>query len=113
MERNLKDAAVAGLSADNRFGLAYEAAMLLAKMAIASAGYRVRGFGGHYTTFEALELALADHTANFAAYFDRCRRKRNTLSYDAAGVVTDTEASEILVQAKAFRVAVDTWLKAR
>jgi hypothetical protein len=40
--RNLADAAITALSADNRFGLAYEAGLLLAKMAIAAAGYRVK-----------------------------------------------------------------------
>ena len=36
IERNLRDAALAGLSADNRFGLAYEAALLAARMAVHS-----------------------------------------------------------------------------
>jgi hypothetical protein len=42
IERNLKDAGLDGLSADNRFGLAYEAAPLAAKLAIHAAGYRVK-----------------------------------------------------------------------
>ena len=41
IERNLRDAALPDLSADNKFGMAYEAALLTAKMAVAVAGYRV------------------------------------------------------------------------
>jgi len=37
-----------------------------------------------------------------AAYLERCRRKRNELSYDMAGVVTDTEATEILAEATEY-----------
>ena len=39
--------------------------------------------------------------AKTASYLERCRRKRNELSYDSAGVVSDTEAAEILTEAHA------------
>lgn len=110
--RNLKDAGVKGLSADNRFGLVYGAALILAKMVIAVAEYRVRGQSARFTTFEALEVAMGEQSKPFSIYFDRCRRKRNTLSYDAAGVVTETEAPEILKQVEAFRTSVEECLKA-
>jgi hypothetical protein len=58
--RNIHDAAVADLSADNKFGLAYEAGLLLAKMAVSCAGYRVEGQGAHQTTFVALKLAIGN-----------------------------------------------------
>lgn len=111
VERNLRDAAVTQLSADNRFGLAYEAALLLAKMAIACAGYRVKGQGAHHTSFLALKLAVGPSIANAAGYFDRCRRKRNELSYDAAGIVTDTEATEIVAQVRSFQNAIESWIR--
>ena len=38
VDRNLRDAAIPQLSADNRFGVAYEAALLLGKIAVACAG---------------------------------------------------------------------------
>ena len=108
--RNLRDAAIPQLSADNRFGLAYEAALLLAKMAVACAGYRVRGVGAHQTTFAALKLALGAGVNTTAAYLERCRRTRNELSYDMAGVVTDAEAAEILAQATALQGTVEQWI---
>jgi hypothetical protein len=110
VDRNLRDAAVPKLSADNRFGLAYEAGLLLGKMAVACAGYRVKGQGAHQTTFAALKLALGAGVSGTAAYLERCRRKRNELSYDVAGVVTDTEATEILAQATALRKTVEQWI---
>jgi hypothetical protein len=113
VKRNLADAALRGLSADNRFGLAYEAALLSARMAIACAGYRIKGVGAHRSTFDALGMAMGPSSARAANYFDRCRRKRNTLSYDMAGVATDTEAREILREARRFGNDVESWIAGR
>lgn len=109
--RNLADASTKAISADNRFGLAYEAALILAKMAIAAAGYRVKGASAHQTTFEALEFAMGPPVRAFAGYIDRCRRQRNTLSYDAAGIVSDADAEDLLKQARIFNTTVESWLK--
>lgn len=79
-------------------------------MAIACAGYRVKGQGAHHTTFSALELAVEQEAAKAASYFDQCRRKRNALSYDAAGIVTATEAAELLRETKRFRKVVENWI---
>lgn len=108
--RDLDDAAIPGLSADRSFATAYNAALQLAKMAVACAGYRVSGIGAHQASFEAVQLAIGASVANQTAYFEACRRKRNTLDYDAAYIVSDTEASEILKQAQEFRVAVEEWI---
>jgi hypothetical protein len=108
--RNLRDAALGALSADNRFGLAYEAALPLAKMAIACSGYRVKGQGAHQTTFAAFPLILGPSVQKMASYFDRCRRKRNEISYDMADVVTDTEVEEILDLAWKFQQTVEAWI---
>ena len=110
VDRNLRDADIDALSADNRFGLAYEAALLLAKMAIACAGYRIKGHDAHQTTFAALPLVLGPSVQPTASYFDRCRRKRNEISYDAADVVTDTEVEEILAKAEGFQQTIETWI---
>lgn len=83
VERNLSDAEIDELSDDNRFGIAYQAALLAAKIAIGCAGYRVRGHGAHQITFEVLPLAIGAAHQSTADYFDRCRRKRNNLSCDA------------------------------
>jgi hypothetical protein len=108
--RNLDDAGLAGLSPDNRFGLAYEAALLASKMAMACAGYRARGASAHQTTFVGLELALGQEVSRAAQYFERCRRKRNQLSYEGAGIAGGSEAQEILVEAARLRDTVEAWI---
>ncbi len=110
VNRNLRDAAVTQLSTDNRFALAYEAALLVAKMAVACAGYRVKGQGAHQTTFAALKIVFGAGISKTAAYLERCRRKRNELSYDAAGVVTDTEAAEILTESQVLQETAEQWI---
>ena len=110
VERDLADAAIAALSADRRFATAYNAALQTATMVIACAGYRTSGMGHHQTTFEAAELAQGTGSASFIAYFDACRRKRNTVDYDRAHVATETEAAEIVKQAKAFQQLSETWI---
>lgn len=110
--RNLQDADIPALSTDNRLALAYEAALVLATIAIACAGYRVKGFGHHKTTFEVLPFAMGPGVQAAADFFERCRRDRNRVSYDVAGVVSVSEAAEALREAVAFEVAVESWVAA-
>ncbi len=46
-----------------------------------------------------------------ALYFDSCRQARNDLSYDAASIVSDSNAKELVDKAEEFSTCVDTWLK--
>lgn len=108
--RDLRDAAIVGLSADRSFATAYNAALQTAKMAIACAGYRVVGQGHHQVSYEAAELAVGPDVSALVAYFDICRRKRNTLDYDVANIVSDTEAAELLQKAREFKAKVETWI---
>lgn len=110
--RNLADAALPGLSADNRLGLAYEAALVLSKMAVHATGYRVRSGvpGAHAITLQGSELAIGPSVSKTIAYFDRVRRMRNRLSYDVAGSVSDSEATSALTQATAFQKLVEAWI---
>ena len=79
-------------------------------MAIACAGYRVKGQGAHQATFAALKLVMGPDTAAAATYLDRCRRKRNQLSYEVAGIVSETEADELLWQVLDFQKVVESWI---
>lgn len=111
IERDLHDAGVTGLSADRSFATSYNAALQTAKMAIACAGYRVVAKKGHHqVTYEAAELAIGPSVSKLVAYFETCRRKRNTLDYDVANVVSDTEATELLQKAQEFRREVEAWI---
>jgi uncharacterized protein (UPF0332 family) len=73
--------------------------------------YRVVGSGHHLTTFEALEIAMGRTIAEFAAYMDACRRKRNRVDYDCAQAASDTEAVELLEKAEEFRGTVENWIR--
>ena len=112
VKRDLSDARLDGLSDDRKFAIAYNAALQLCKIVIACSGYRVSGLGHHQVTFEAALIALKDEGEEYCDYFDICRRKRNSLDYDMAGVATKAEAEELLLKASEFREIVETWLKA-
>jgi uncharacterized protein (UPF0332 family) len=111
VERDLRDARLEGLSADRRFATAYNAVLQLAKMAIASSGYRVVGLGHHYTTFGALEVAIGPSISELIAYFDMCRLKRHHVDYDYADVISDAEADELLTHAEDLRRRVESWIQ--
>jgi hypothetical protein len=81
-------------------------------MVIRATGYRVRAHGGgHYNTYLALEAADPKLFARHAAYFNACREKRNELSYEMAGVVSEHEANELLNEIPAFEAAVLRWIQ--
>lgn len=103
VKRDLKDAAVPGLSNDRSFAISYYAVQQLSQAIVACCGYRVRNIPGHHRVmFECMELALRENGTTYAAYFDQCRIKRNHLEYDHSSVVSETEALELLKAAQEF-----------
>ena len=81
-------------------------------MAIAVAGYRLKGPGHHWLTFEALRLVIpGKQCAVDAQYFNACRRLRNLLSYESADVVGEREVDELLSRVLAFQGRVEDWIK--
>jgi hypothetical protein len=109
--RDLADAGIKGLSPDRQFATAYNAALQVAKMAIACAGYRLASTPGHHRlTFEAAHLALGSTAAKSLDYFEACRRKRNVIDYDHASVATETEAAEMVAEAGRFLELVEQWI---
>ena len=114
MKRDLEDAAIPALSEDRRFATAYNAALQTAKMAIASAVYRVGAVPGHHAlTFESADVALGIRAKALVDYFEGCRRKRNIIDYTGVQIATTTEAAEILQRAKEFKEIVEAWIKAK
>jgi hypothetical protein len=109
--RSLKDVESAGLSADARFTMAYDAARTLALLIVRAAGYRPRTVGAHYNTFLALEAADPAF-AKLSAYFDGCRIKRNSCEYDFAGGISDTDAEGLLATARQFAIDAEEWINA-
>jgi hypothetical protein len=104
VDRDLNDAQVAALSADRRFAIAYNAALNLANYVIRKNGYRVAAKVGHHRiTFLVAGEALGRAAKNHLDYFDLCRRKRNKVDYDLAGVATDKDVAELIKQVMEFK----------
>ena len=112
VERDLADASVAGLSPDRRFATAYNAVLQAAKAIMYCQGYRTRGSGHHRTTFEFLGIALGPRFEALADYFDRCRAKRNIADYVGVGSISETEAGELLEEARTFAQTARDWIEA-
>ena len=111
IDRDLADATVQDISADRRFAIAYEAALQLATMTLSATGYETRGTGHHFNTFEAFRETMGTTGRDYADYFDMCRSKRATTSYDRAGEISDTEVASLLEEVKSFREEVLAWLR--
>ena len=111
VDRDLSDAAVQEVSADRRFAIAYEAALQLATITVYATGYETLGTGHHFNTFQALRETRGTTGRDYADYFDMCRTKRATASYDRAGEVSETEVESLLVKVEAFGEDVLSWLR--
>ena len=110
-DRDLKDAAVPGLSSDRRFLVAYEAALALATVPLRCKGYETHGQGHHWTTFQSLPLTMGDDLKDLSDYFENCRNKRNVGAYDRSGGISQSEAAELLEEAGGFKEKVRQWLR--
>ena len=113
VDRDREDSKQKGLSADWRFGIAYNAALKLCTILIYAEGFRPEKTLAHFRTLQSLPIILGKEREDDAAYLDTCRIKRNTVEYDYVGGATDTEADELLKFVDELNKAVRTWLKAK
>ena len=109
--RDLADARQERISADWRFGIAYNAALKLCTVLLNASGYRPERTLQHKRTIDALPLILGESRKDDTAYLDACRVKRNTVEYTTAGAATDSDAEELLQFATELREDVLGWLK--
>jgi hypothetical protein len=110
VERDLGDAR-RDISTDWRFGIAYNAALRLCTILLSAEGYRPERNLQHYRTIQALGLILGPEQSADVEYLEICRKKRNIIEYDAAGTVTERDASELAEFAVGLRGRVLDWLK--
>lgn len=111
VERDMNDSKDRGLSADWRFGIAYNAALKLCTILMYAEGFRPEKALAHYRTLRALPLILGTERDDDADYLDRCRSKRNTVEYDYVGGATDSDAQELLEFTAELEKDVRSWLK--
>jgi hypothetical protein len=110
VERDIQDAA-GDISADWRFGIAYNAALKLCAVLLRAEGYRAAHGLQHYRTIVAMPLILGEDHKSDAQYLDACRVKRNTVEYDYVGGASESNAEELMAFTKAFRQTVLNWLQ--
>jgi len=110
VERDLTDAQ-RDISADWRFGIAYNAALKLCRMLLCAEGYRPSHESQHYRTLAALPEILGNARKADAKYLDDCRKKRNIVEYDYAGGASASDADELIAFVKGFKDDVITWLQ--
>jgi len=111
VDRDLKDAREKSISQDWRFGIAYNAALKLCTILLAAEGYRPERTLQHYRTIHAMPEILGKEMQEDAQYLDTCRKKRNIAEYDQIGIISETEAEELLNFATKLRQQVLDWLK--
>ncbi len=111
IERDLQNAAVAELSPDWKLAIAYNAALQCSIAALAAHGYRPgRGGSHHYYAIQSLGYTLGIDDAVIRT-LDAFRKKRNIADYERAGLVTNTEAEELVDLATELRDHLASWLR--
>ena len=111
VDRDLADAQEEGISADWRFGIAYNAALKLCTILLHASGYRAERTLQHYRTIQAMPLILGKERERDVKYLDTCRMKRNVVEYDYVGGATENDANELVGFAADLREEVLIWIK--
>lgn len=113
-DRRLADSRVAGLSAEGRFLLAYNAAVAVATAALHAAGYRTSTNlpGHHAVTIASLGLTLGAEPSVVSA-LDAWRKKRNLATYAVPAPVSEHELRELVTLAEKLKADLLAWLRAR
>jgi hypothetical protein len=109
VDRDLKDAAVRGLSTDAQLAMTYNAALQLATAALAAEGYRPGRDRAHERAILSLGLT-ADVSRTTVDLLDLTRRKRNQANYEQVGIASETEVAELRAVVSALRAEIVRWL---
>jgi hypothetical protein len=106
----LADAQVDSLSADRRFAIAYNAALMVSVAALAANGYRAANEDHHYWTIQSLVFTLKADIKTIEK-FNKFRQKRNITDYERIGMILEQEVVEIMELAKRLRIMLVDWLE--
>ena len=115
VDRELADAGVAGLSDDGRFTHAYDAALLLCKLALHASGFEVpkRTPGHHALWINSLEFTLGDTHKGTLIHLSKSSTLRHTSLYTHAGVVQKQDADDLVDVARQLRTDVLDWVRSQ
>ncbi|MCD6567730.1 MAG: hypothetical protein J7K94_03230 [Dehalococcoidia bacterium] len=109
-ERDMADAQPEALSTDRRFAIAYNAALMVARAALAASGYRTSGEGNHYRTIQSLAFTLQPDIKTIRK-FNKFRQKRNITDYEMIGMISEQEVAEMIALAQELHDMVTEWLQ--
>lgn len=111
-QRNVQDAQLSALSAENRFDAAYKAIMQLSMAALQAHGYRTLTSkpGHHQTAIQTLPLTVSLPQSQVIV-LDALRKQRNLADY-SGDLVSDAALTDCLKSALALQKHVVQWLKA-
>jgi len=113
-DRELADADVAGLSEEGHFTHAYEAALLLCKLALHASGFKLqKGKGHHSYWINSLEFTLGKEQKDTLIYLSKSSHLRHTTLYDQTGVVQKQDADDLLEAARKLRTDMLAWLRSQ
>ncbi len=110
VDRDLADAAIPRLSDDWRLGIAYNAALQLATLALVAEGYRPGKERAHERAILSLRNT-AGIDQGTVDLLDTVRRKRNQNNYEHAGSTSAGEAGELYQCVTALRTDILRWLR--
>jgi hypothetical protein len=110
-ERNLADAQLEGLSAENRFDVAYKCILQCAMLGLWARGYRTPTSqpGHHQTTIQCLPLTLGISNARVIV-LDALRKQRNQNDYEG-DPARPAVVAECIAQAQALLLQTHEWLR--
>lgn len=109
VERDLVDAQTQ-ISADWRFGIAYNAALTLCTILLYASGYRAEKESLLDRTTAALPLILYYRKDDYE-YLETCKAKWNAAENRVPGVATEKDVSELVEFVKDLRADVLYWLQ--
>ncbi len=109
--RNIEDARLPALSAENRFDAAYKAIMQASMVALNANGYRTLTSkpGHHQTAIQTLPLAV-ELPQPTVILLDALRKQRNLSDY-SGDLIPDSAANECLTSARDLLAHVQSWLR--
>ncbi|MDP2183317.1 MAG: hypothetical protein Q8K99_12210 [Actinomycetota bacterium] len=94
---------------DWAFAIAYNGVLQMSIAYMNHLGYRPRGEGKHYNTFQFMEEALPDE-APMIRRLQKLRRKRNTTIYEQSGLVSEKEAQDVIEFASRYYTSIEAKL---
>lgn len=110
-QRNIQDAQVVEISAENRFDAAYKAIMQLANAALQANGFRTLTSkpGHHMTMIQSLGQTIG-LDRNAIIILDALRKQRNVADY-SGGIVPLSALEECIASAGELQREVKRWLQ--